>query len=105
MGVGFLMYIFVNSIYFLFLVQIIIGISEAIYSPAFDSLYSKHLEKRKIGRQWGAWETMNYFSIAIGSGIGGLIANNFGFNALFIIMGLFCLFGSVVVYFTPKKIL
>ncbi len=64
MGIGFLLYIFVNSIWFLFCVQILIGFAEAFYSPAFDALYSKHITKKKAGREWGAWESMNYFSFA-----------------------------------------
>ena len=78
----------VNSIWFLFGVQALIGIAEAIYSPAFDTLYSRHLTPKKAGREWGAWESMNYFSIAIGSAIGGLIASQLGFGFLFgVILG------------------
>lgn len=105
MGVGFLMYMFVGSIYMLFLVQVVIGISEAIYSPAFDAIYSKHLAKTKRGREWGAWETINYFSIATGSMIGGIIAKGLGFNFLFWIMATFCFFGAITIYFSPKKLL
>jgi MFS family permease len=47
MGIGFLLYTFVNSIWFLFVVQALIGFAEATYSSAFDALYSKHLTKRK----------------------------------------------------------
>ena len=105
MGVGFLLYIFVNSIYHLLLVQVLIGFSEAFYSPAFDALYSKHLTRKKAGREWGAWEAMNYFSIAFGSAIGGFIVTKFGFNVIFIIMALLCLSSSIYIYHLPRKIL
>jgi predicted MFS family arabinose efflux permease len=86
-GCGFLLYTVADSIYFLFMIQAIIGLGEAIYSPAFDSLYSKHLDGDKSGAQWGAWESMNYFSIACGASIGGLIVTYLGFDTLFILMG------------------
>jgi len=102
MGLGFFLYIFVNSVWFLFAVQVLIGIGEAIYSPAFDALYSKHLCTTKAGREWGLWESMNYFTAAGGAAIGGLIAFNFGFDPLFVVMTIIC-FGSVIYLLQIKK--
>ena len=50
MGTGFFLYNLVDSIGFLFCVQILIGFGEAIYSPAFDAVYSKHLDGHKSGK-------------------------------------------------------
>jgi len=102
LGVGFVLYIFVNSIWFLFGVQILIGFSEAFYTPAFDSLYSEHITRKKVGREWGAWESMNYFAIAIGAGVGGLVVSNFGFDVIFIVMAALC-FISALYIFNLKK--
>ena len=99
MGLGFLLYIFVNSIWFLFGVQILIGFAEAFYSPAFDALFSKHVTKKKAGREWGAWESMNYFSIAIGAIVGGLVVNAFGFKSVFYIMGTISLISAIFLLF------
>ncbi len=52
-GVGFLLYFWVTSVVFLLIVQAIIGLGEAIYAPAFDVLYSKHIDGHKSGREWG----------------------------------------------------
>lgn len=104
-GVGFILYLFVNSILFLFGVQILIGFSQAVYNPAFDALYSKHLDKGQAGREWGAWEALNYFSTTVGAIIGGLIVTYFGFNALFIAMSILCFISSIYIFYLPKKIL
>lgn len=93
MGVGFILYIFVDSVIFLFIVQVIVGLGEAIYSPAFDAVYSKHLNRNKSGSQWGAWESVNYFTTAIGAIIGGGVVTLFGFQSLFLIMTMLS-FGS-----------
>lgn len=105
MGLGFLLYIFVNSIWFLFGIQILIGFAEAFYSPAFDALYSKHITEKKAGREWGTWESMNYFSIAVGSVIGGLVATIFGFNAIFIVMSALCFISAIYIFHLYKRIL
>ena len=105
LGLGFFLYIFVNSIWFLFGVQILTGFADAFYSPAFDVLYSKHVTKKKAGREWGAWEAMNYFLIAIGAAIGGIIASNFGFDAIFVIMSVLCFASSIYIWIFAKRTL
>ena len=105
MGLGFLLYIFVNSIWFLFGVQILIGFAEAFYSPAFDALFSKHVTKKKTGREWGTWESMSYFSIAIGAATGGLIVSNFGFTPIFAIMSTLCFISAIYIFYLHKRIL
>ena len=103
MAVGFFLYPFVDSLLFLFLVQVIIGFAEAFYSPAFDALYSNHVTKKKVGREWGAWESMNYFSAAFGAGFGGFVVTYFGFNAIFILMGSLSTVSALVLFLTPKN--
>ena len=98
MAIGFFLYLFVNSIWFLFLVQILIGFGEAIYAPAFDALFTLHVTERKAGREWGAWESMNYLTLAVGAVVGGFIVTNFGFSAIFIVMGLLCLSSAAYIY-------
>lgn len=103
-AIGYTLYVFVNSIWLLLLVQLIIGFGEAIYAPAFDSLYSKHLTSHKEGTQWGIWESMNYFSIAGGALIGGIIAHYLGFNVLFLVMAVLSLLSALYIYFLPKNV-
>lgn len=106
MGTGFFLYQFVDSVMFLFSIQILIGFGEAIYSPAFDKLYSAHLDKGKSGTQWGAWEGMNYFTTAFGALVGGLIVTRFGFNAIFIIMAVLSYISAVYLFLlSPKRVL
>ncbi|MFH1012365.1 MAG: MFS transporter [Candidatus Peregrinibacteria bacterium] len=87
-GMGFLLYLFVYSLLSLFLVQVIIGFGEAIYAPAFDKLYSKHLMSHLAGTAWGAWESLRYLTLAIGAVLGGIVVTRLGFDTLFVIMGL-----------------
>ena len=104
-GIGFLLYTIVDSIWFLFAVQIVIGAGEAIYSPAFDAVYTKHVSVKKAGREWGSWEAMNYFTYALGAGIGGLIAFKLGFNSLFVTMAILSFLSAIYIYFLPRDVL
>jgi len=105
MGIGFLLYFWVSSVIFLFIVQAIIGLGEAISSPAFDAVYSKHLDGHKSGTQWGAWESMNYFTAAIGAIIGGGLVKLFGFQSLFVIMAILCFSSALYIYHLKRRVL
>lgn len=105
MGVGFFLYTQVNSLFALLIVQVIVGFAESFYSPAFDGLYTKHIPKTKRSRAWGVWESMNYFSMAGGALIGGLLVKYFGFNCLFIIMSLLSITSALYIYTRPRKLL
>ncbi len=95
MGIGFLLYFWVDSVIFLFIVQSIIWLGEAVYSPAFDALFSKNLDKNKSATQWWAWESTFYFTTAIWAVSGGWLVTLFGFQALFVTMAIMC-FGSAL---------
>lgn len=105
MALGFFGYIFVSSVWALLIVQVVIGMGEAIYSPAFDALYSKHLDGRKSGRAWGTWESINYFTTALGAVVGGVLVTYFGFNVMFVVMGLISFFSALYIFRLPRRIL
>lgn len=105
MGVGFFGYTLVNSIWSLLVIQVIVGLGGAIYSPAFDAIYSKHLDGHKSGREWGAWEAINYFTSALGAVVGGLLVTFFGFNTMFVTMGLLCFSSAIYLFRLPRRIL
>jgi len=104
-GVGFVLYLVVSSMWSLLLIQAIIGLGEAIYSPAFDALYSSNLDKHKFALEWGMWETVNYFTAAIGAVAGGLLVTYLGFKILFVTMAFMCFGSALYILFLPKKTL
>ena len=104
-GLGYLLFTQVSSVIFLSLIQALIGSAEAFYSPSFDAVYSKHLSVDRAGRQWGAWESINYFSMSFGAIIGGTVVTLFGFNALFILMACLCFSSAIYIYFLPRRLL
>jgi len=102
-GTAFFLFTSVNSITSLLLVQVLMGFGEAIYVPAFDSIYSQHLNKHKEASGWGLWEAMNYFIMTIAALTGGLIVTLANFDVLFVVMGLLAIGSAIFLYFLPKK--
>ncbi len=84
--VGFLGYILIRNPMDLFIVQAIFGIGQAVGAPAFDGLYSKHLDKGKFASEWGVWESMALLITGAAAAVGSFVANFFGFKFLFVIM-------------------
>lgn len=104
-GIGFLCHTVVESVTTLIIAQFIIGIGEAVYSPAFDAVYTTHTTKTRVGQQWGTWECMNYFSQMAGAMIGGLIASILGFDSLFLIMATLSFISALYIFRLPRKTL
>lgn len=105
-GVGFLLYQYVDSIYSLFAIQALIGVGNAIYAPAFDKLYSQHLDRGNSGSQWGTWESLNYFMAAFGALLGGILVTQFGFSTLFYLMAFLSFISGFYLYaLSPQRIL
>jgi len=96
---GFLLYTVVNSVPMLLVAQVIIGFGVAVYSPSFDAIYSKHLDPKNAAWAWGAEESQEYFSQAIGAFVGSLIVFKFGFIPLFLIMAGLSIFSAFYSYF------
>ncbi|RMF54973.1 MFS transporter [Candidatus Woesearchaeota archaeon] len=100
---GFLGYLLIREPVHLFIVQIIFGIGEAVGTPAFDGLYSKHLDKGKFASEWGLWESLQWVVTAVAAALGGFLADLYGFKLLFIIMFLLSLMGLFVSVFLLIK--
>ena len=55
--------------------------------------------------EWGIWESMYYFTTAIGALIGGLIVSLFGFSSIFTLMSVLCFSSAIYLGFlVPKKL-
>lgn len=103
-SLGFLLYIFVDSIAGLVAVQILIGLAQASYTPAFDALYTKHLgDRKKASTAWSLWESINYFSLAVGALAGAILLHFSSFNVLFIVMSVLCLVSSIYLFSLRKN--
>lgn len=92
-SISILGYFFVSNVKHLFLVQILLGISTVIKTPAYDSFYTHYLEKGKFASQWAAWESMWYITAGIAAIIGAFLVKIFNFKILFLIMFFVSLIG------------
>ncbi|MEY4057201.1 MAG: hypothetical protein RLZ50_413 [Bacteroidota bacterium] len=94
-------YMFVSNPKELFLLQIGLGIAEALSAPIWDSLFASNMEDTENTFHWSLASGHTHFVSGIAIAIGGLIANYISFNALFLTMGII----QVIATFVQAKLL
>ena len=88
-------YIFASTVNHVYIIQAVYGIGAAFTIPPWYAIFSRHLDKRQENVEW------SLDSIAIGIGaagaaaVGGILAQKFGFQFVFIIGGILAVFGGV----------
>jgi MFS family permease len=94
-------YMFFSNTTQLFLLQIGLGIAEALSAPIWDSLFASNMEDTENTFHWSLASGHTHFVSGIAIAIGGLIANYISFDALFLTMGII----QVIATFVQAKLL
>ena len=94
-------YLFIENKEQLFILQIGLGLAEALSAPIWDSLFASNMEDTENTFHWSLASGHTHFVSGIAIAIGGLIANYISFNALFLTMGII----QVIATFVQAKLL
>jgi DHA1 family multidrug resistance protein-like MFS transporter len=104
MALCFVAYLFVHSIWQLLIVQIVIGLAQATYIPAYDALYGSHVGGiRTASSRWSFWEASNFFAIAIGALAGATIVRSAGFSGLLLTMAGLCVVSGLYLFTVSRR--
>ncbi|MDD5221131.1 MAG: MFS transporter [Candidatus Paceibacterota bacterium] len=104
-GIVFLSYAFMGSMLQLILTQIIWGIGVAFGTPAFDSVYSSHTNKKQSVAQWGHWEGIASIATGLAAIIGGILIQKFGYLPVFLGMSALSFYLGIYVWRLPRETL
>lgn len=96
---------FVSTIFLLILLQILLGIGEALGSPAFDTIFAEHLDDGHHIREYTDWKLVANITSAVAVILGGIIINQVGFSTLFFIMGVLALISFFGILLKPRSLL
>ncbi|MDX9893066.1 MAG: MFS transporter [Patescibacteria group bacterium] len=97
-------YIFVGSIWELYLLQILLGLAAALAFPGWRSIFTRHLDKNKEALEWSLYDVITGFGMAASAALGGFIATIFGFDVLFIVVSVLTLIGAAMLLMIKDKI-
>jgi len=98
-------YYFATSLWHLYFLQIFLAIGEAAGTPAFNAIYSEHLDKGKYVRQWGICNSSGAIIMGVAAFVGGSIVSQFDFKTLFLIMTSLAAISFILLMIQPRKLL
>jgi MFS family permease len=89
-------YLFVETPFQLFWIQVGLGIAEAIGTPLWDSLYASSLHREHETYAWGLSSGQSQIVSGLAFALGGLLTYYYSFDVLFIAMGTIQILAAVV---------
>lgn len=98
-------YFFVNALWQIYILQILLAIGEALGSPAFNAIYSEHLNKGRYIKQWGVLSSAHMIVMGFSAFAGGFLVSQFGFRILFLIMVGLAAASFILLIIQPRKLL
>ncbi len=104
-GVSAFILMLVSSMWQVYLVQFLKAIGFALYIPAWTAIFSRHLDKDHTAFDWAMSSSTVSFGIGLAGAVGGSVASYFGFNFVFLMVGLMSLISAIVLLFVPDLIL
>lgn len=84
MGLVPLLYLVIHSPGQLYLAQALLGIAAAFSFPSYMAIFTRHIDRKKEGTEWGAYFTLIDLSSAATAAIGGVLASTVGFHTLIV---------------------
>ena len=100
----FFAYPFANSVLHVYILQIFFGIASALAFPGWYTLFTHHVDKGKAGFEWSLYDVLMGLGMAATAALGGFLAESFGFNILFICVGVFTLMGAFLLLVIKNRI-
>lgn len=96
-------YLASTNIWHIFILEFIYGAGAGFAYPAWSSLFTANLEKGKRGFQYALYSSGVGIGSAITGAVGAWVAENVGFQWVFIFTGIFAVAGLILLLFLNKK--
>lgn len=96
-------YMFAESIWAIFLAQVLYGIGAGISAASWLSVWSTHLDKHQEGFEWSTYSAIIGLGTGIAAFLGAVLAENIGFRATFAIVGALAVIGSIILLYLQEE--
>ena len=98
-------YIFGVLPWHIYLCQATYSLGMAMSIPGWTAIFTRHIDKGKEAFEWATRSTFIGIGAAASSSLGGIIVSQFGFNVLFVGVGIFVLISALFPLLIYKQLL
>lgn len=85
-----------TQIWHVYLVQALFGVFNSMAIPGWRILFTNHIDHGKIGFEWSVWDVAVATGTAISAYLGSVVAQEYGFHTLFLLVGAMGVIGSLI---------
>ena len=97
-------YIFSYLPWHIYLLQTILSLGISMNISAYPAVFTRHIDKGRESFDWSTRAAMIGIGAGVAGALGGIVANRFGFNVLFIGIIVFVLTSAFIPFFIYKRI-
>ncbi len=97
-------YIFSKFPWHIYILQAIYAIGMSMSLSGWSAIFTRHIDKGKESTEWGISATAYGIGAGIAAAVGGLAVSKFGFNPVFIVVGIMGLIGVALLLFIKNQI-
>lgn len=104
-GVIFIFISVVNSIWGFYVIHILLGLSRGLTDSSQEKIISKISSEDFLGRTFGLKIGLVNIAAAAGAALGGIFIDQYGFNYVFIAVGILTIIAGFLFYYNRKVII
>ena len=98
-------YIFSSLPWHIYLLQVIYALGMGMNVPGYTAIFTRHIDKGQEALDWSIRSCLIGIGAGVSGALGGIIANRFGFNTLFIGVGIFILLSAFLPFLISKEMM
>jgi len=89
------LYLFATTVNHVYMIQMLYGIGASFAIPPWYAIFTRHVDKMQENVEWSLDSIAIGIGAATSAALGGLLAEKFGFQFVFLLGGVLAVFGAV----------
>lgn len=96
-----ILFVFINKIWQLYALQMLHAIAFAMYTPAWNGIFARHIDKNRYAFEWTLDGTVIGLANGFTGAASGFLVSQFGFNMIFWGASFFSFVAAAIIFFVP----
>lgn len=101
-----LFYAIATSIEQVYIIQAFFGTAAAVATPAWNSIFTRHLDRKRISFEWSLWGVFSVgIATTVAAAVGGVAVERYGFDAIFVLASVIMFLSSLSILLLKQPLL